>query len=203
MVKTMRVVVALAALTVLSASAFAQGGGAGGGRQGGGGFGGFGGGQFGRPGANGELTTVQIPLATLTTVAKLTPEQASKVKAMQDKLDEQRKAMRPQGGFGGGGNGGGFDREAMQQMMEEMRAKQEQLKNDETKASKAIDAMLSADQSTALKAALPGLKAASSFGLLEVYSELNLTEAQVAVLTKAAKERQARMQGGGRRGGGN
>ena len=200
MVKTMRVVVALAALTVLSASAFAQGGGAGGGRQGGG-FGGFGGGQFGRPGANGELTTVQIPLATLTTVAKLTPEQTSKVKAMQDKLDEQRKAMRPQGGFGGGGNGGGFDREAMQQMMEEMRAKQEQLKNDETKASKAIDAMLSADQSAALKAALPGLKAASSFGLLEVYSELNLTEAQVAVLTKAAKERQARMQGGGRRGG--
>lgn len=202
MVKTMRVVVALAALTVLSASAFAQGGGAGGGRQGGG-FGGFGGGQFGRPGANGELTTVQIPLATLTTVAKLTPEQTSKVKAMQDKLDEQRKAMRPQGGFGGGGNGGGFDREAMQQMMEEMRAKQEQLRNDETKASKAIDAMLSADQSASLKAALPGLKAAASFGLLEVYSELNLTDAQVAVLTKAAKERQARMQGGGRRGGGN
>ena len=199
MSKTMRVAAVLAALTMMSVPSFAQ---QGGGRPGGGGgFGGFGGGQFGRGG--GELTVVQIPVAVLTPALKLTADQSSKIKAMQDKLDAARKAMRP-AGFGGGAGGGGFDREAMQQMMEEMRAKQEQIRNEETKNSKAIEAMLTPDQATALKAAMPGWKTMQQFGLLQYAADLNLTPAQMAVLEKAAKERAAMMQGGGgRRGGGN
>jgi Spy/CpxP family protein refolding chaperone len=196
--KTMRVAATLAALTMMSVPAFAQ---AGGGRQGGGGFGGggFGGGQFGRPGG-GDLT-----VAVLTPALKLTADQSAKIKAMQDKLDAARKAMRPAGfgGGAGGAGGGGFDREAMQQMMEEMRAKQEQLRNEETKNSKAIEAMLTPDQATTLKAAMPGWKTMQQFGLLQYAADLNLTPAQMAVLEKAAKERAALMQGGGRRGGGN
>jgi hypothetical protein len=202
--KTMRVAATLAALTMMSVPAFAQrGGGQGGGGFGGGGFGGggFGGGQFGRPGG-GELSVVQIPVTVLTPALKLTADQSSKIKGMQDKLDAARKAMRP-AGFGGGAGGGGFDREAMQQMMEEMRAKQEQLRNEETKNSKAIEAMLTPDQSAALKAAMPGWKIMQQFGLLQYAADLNLTPAQMAVLEKAAKERAALMQGGGRRGGGN
>ncbi|WP_309708356.1 Spy/CpxP family protein refolding chaperone [Armatimonas sp.] len=199
--KTMRVAAVLAALTMMSVPAFAQ---AGGGRPGGGGGGGFGGGQFGRPGG-GDLTVVQIPVAVLTPALKLTADQSSKIKGMQDKLDAARKAARPAGfgGGAGGAGGGGFDREAMQAMMEEMRAKQEQIRNEETKASKAIDAMLTPDQSAALKAAMPGWKVMQQFGLLQYAADLNLTPAQMAVLEKAAKERAAQMQGGGRRGGGN
>ena len=102
--KTMRVAAVLAALTMMSVPAFAQrGGGQGGGGQGGGGFGGggFGGGQFGRPGG-GELSVVQIPVAVLSPALKLTADQSSKIKGMQDKLDAARKAMRP-AGFGGAG----------------------------------------------------------------------------------------------------
>ena len=194
--KTMRVAAVLAALTMMSVPAFAQGGPPGG-------FGGFGGGQFGRGGGGGELSVVQVPLETLSTALKLTPEQSDKIKAMQDKLAAQRTAMRPQGGFGGG-NGGGFDREAMQQMMEEMRAKQEQLRNQETKDSKAIEAMLTADQAAALKATLPGWKVVRQMGVdLKYADSLKLTAEQIAVLEKAFKERAAQMQGGGRRGGGN
>ncbi|MCX6367637.1 MAG: Spy/CpxP family protein refolding chaperone [Armatimonadetes bacterium] len=204
--KTMRVAATLAALMMMSVPAFAQrGGGQGGGGFGGGGFGGgFGGGQFGRPGG-GELSVVQVPVTVLTPALKLTADQSSKIKGMQDKLDAARKAMRPAGfgGGAGGAGGGGFDREAMQQMMEEMRAKQEQLRNEETKNSKAIEAMLTPDQSAALKAAMPGWKIMQQFGLLQYAADLNLTPAQMAVLEKAAKERAALMQGGGRRGGGN
>lgn len=207
--KTMRVVAVMAAFTMMSVSAFAQGGGGqGGGRQGGGGQGGgrqgggFGGGMFG---GQREVTVVSVPSALLAKTLGLTADQATKIKAMQDKLDEQRKAMRA--GFGGAGGaggagGGGFDREAMQAMMEQMRAKQEQLTNDEAKASKAIEAMLTPEQSGALKAAMPGFKAASAFGLLPYMGDLNLTKEQLAVLEKAAKERAAMMQPGGRRGGG-
>ncbi len=191
--KTMRVAAALAALTMMSVPAFAQGGPPGG-------FGGFGGGQFGR-GGGGELSVVQVPLETLSTALKLTPEQSDKIKVMQDKLAQQRQAMRPpQGGFGGGG----FDREAMQQMMEEMRAKQEQLRSDETKTSKALEAMLTPDQATALKAVLPGWKVIRQMNIdLKYADSLKLTAEQIAVLEKAFKERAAQMQGGGRRGGGN
>lgn len=209
--KTMRVAAVLAAFTMMSVSAFAQAGGQGGaqggGRQGGGQGGGrqgggFGGGQFGAPR---EVTVVSVPSALLAKTLSLTGEQATKIKGMQDKLDEQRKAMRA--GFGGAGGaggagGGGFDREAMQAMMEQMRAKQEQLTNDEAKASKAIEAMLNPEQSAALKAAMPGFKAASAFGLLPYMGDLNLSKEQLAVLEKAAKERAAAMQQGGRRGGG-
>ena len=195
--KTMRVAAVLAALTMMSVPAFAQagGGGQGGGRQGGGGFGG---GQFGRGG--GELTVVQVPVAVLAPALKLTADQTSKIKAMQDKLDAARKAMRP--AFGGN-NGTRPSQEEMQQMMEDMRAKQEQLRNEETKNGKAIEAMLTPDQATALKAALPSWKIMQQFGLLTYAADLNLTPAQMAVLEKAAKERAAMMQGGNRRGGGN
>ncbi|WP_395141675.1 Spy/CpxP family protein refolding chaperone [Armatimonas sp.] len=206
--KTMRVAAVLAAFTMMSVSAFAQGGGAGGGRQGGaGGQGGGrqGGGFGGMFGGQREVTVASIPSALLAKTLSLTGDQATKIKGMQDKLDEQRKAMRA--GFGGAGGaggagGGGFDREAMQAMMEQMRAKQEQLTNDEAKASKAIEAMLTPEQSAALKAAMPGFKAASAFGLLPYMGDLNLSKEQLAVLEKAAKERAAGMQQGGRRGGG-
>ena len=205
--KTMRVAAVLAAFTMMSVSAFAQGGGAAGGRQGGaggqggrpGGGQGFGGGMFG---GQREVTVVSIPSALLAKTLSLTGDQATKIKGMQDKLDEQRKAMRAGFGGAGGAGGGGFDREAMQAMMEQMRAKQEQLTNDEAKASKAIEAMLNPEQSAALKAAMPGFKAASAFGLLPYMGDLNLSKEQLTVLEKAAKERAAGMQQGGRRGGG-
>jgi LTXXQ motif family protein len=194
--KTVRMAAIVAALAMMSVPSFAQGNGGGRG-QGGFGGGGFGfGGQFGR---GGEITVTQVPLAALTSALKLTSEQTAKIKTIQDKLEEQRKAARPNFGANGGARP---SPEEMQQIQEEMRARQEQLRSDDAKAGKAIEAMLTPDQSAALKAAMPGWKACAAFGLLEVADQLKLTPEQIAVLEKAAKERQSRMQGG-RRGGGN
>lgn len=141
-------VLIVAALTLSAALVFAQGGGgAGGGRQGGRQGGGFGGGFGQRGGAFGQNEMTLAMRADVQTDLGVTPEQKTKLEALQAK---QREARRGQGGRGaggaggvgaggaggagggagggqggarqGGGQGGNFDPAAMQERMAQQRA---------------------------------------------------------------------------------
>lgn len=137
--------IAILAIVVIAGSALAQGGGqrGGGGQQGGGQRGGgFGGGQFGQGQRGGQNFMVSesmlVQRADVQKDIKLTPEQKTKIDAinteMREKMQAQFQGFR--GGQGGGNNGGQagtrgqIDMEAIQKQMEALQKES----NDKTKA---------------------------------------------------------------------
>lgn len=186
MQKTMRIAVALAALTMMSVPAFAQGGGQ---RQRGqgGGFGGQ------RGGAGGPFSLATAPVKALTSALKLSEDQAAKITAIQEK---QRQAMQELRQASGGGGGGAPD----PAVMAEMRAKTTELNK---KAAAEIEKVLTPDQAATVKSNMRLWTVVSGMGFsIEIADSLKLTEEQLTIMEKAIKERQAQQQGG-RRGGGN
>ena len=213
-------VAALATLAVATTSAFAQdpaaggagagrrqGGGAGAGRQGGGqggGFGGFGGGQgFGRGGMFGgqqDVTLASAPAGALATALKLTPEVKTQVSEIQQALREQAQQQMQE--MFQGLQGGGGDQAARQEMMQQIGEKR---KTADTKASKAIEALLSDEQKTMWPDVKKKWDIFQKAGLqIDLGEALMLTPEQLKALETYAKNRPAPGAGGpgGRRGGG-
>ena len=210
--KTIRYsVAAFAALALVGASAFAQGGGqaggaggaagggrqgggAGGGRQGGGRQGGFGG-MFGGPQ---EVSLATASASALATALKLTPEQKTQIgeiqQALKDQSQQQMQEMRQS--FQPGG-----DPAAMQEVMTQI---QEKRKSANGKASKAIEALLTDDQKTSWPAVKTKWEAFQKAGLsIDLGEALMLTPEQMKAMAEYAKTRPAGGQGGFGRGGGN
>ncbi len=191
--------VALAA--VAATSAFAQDpgappaagggrgqGGAGGGRgQGGGqGRGGFGGGMFGM---QQDVSLATAPVNALAKALKLEDAQKTQIGEIQQALREQQQTQMREAfqGLQGGGGGGGFDPQAMQEMRTQM---QDKAKAANSKASKAIEALLTDDQKTAWPAVKKTWDIFQKAGLnIELGEALNLTEEQMKALAAYAKNR--------------
>ena len=131
--------VAVSALVVSTALVFAQGGGGGGGGRGGGqGRGGFGQrGGIQSPAQLANRADVQRDIAA-------TDDQKAKIAALQEKLNEERRAMFTAGaGGGGGGNGGGGGGRGGFQMTPEMQAAMQKFNE---KAKEELAKILNADQ---------------------------------------------------------
>ena len=180
MYKMMRMAALLAVLTMMSVPVFAQGGNAGG-RQGGAG---------GRQGGGGPFSLASVPVKALTTLLKLSPEQATKIQAIQDKQRQVMQEMRQ-------GQGGGAPDPQAQAAMRTKIADSNKL------AAGEIEKILTADQAATVKSSLRLWTVVSGMGFsIEIADSLKLTEEQLVIMEKALKERQAQ-QGQGRRGGGN
>lgn len=203
--KRMIQMAAVLAVVAMSLPALAQGGGGGrqrgqGGAGGGFGGGGFGGGQRGMMGGmmGGELTLASVPVKTLTTALGLSDDQAAKVQAIQEKqragMQQMMADMRQN--FQGGG-----DPAAMREAMTEMRTK---MADAGTRASREVEKVLTTDQAAKAKASMRLWKIVQQMGLdLTISDSLKLSDEQITLLEKAYKERQAQMQNGFGRGGGN
>jgi Spy/CpxP family protein refolding chaperone len=194
--------VALAVVT--TTAAFAQdpgaGGAPGGGRGQGGGRGGFGGGQ-GRGGFGGgmfgmqqDVSLASAPINALAKALKLEDAQKTQIGEIQQALREQQQTQMREAFQSMQGGGGGFDPQAMQEMRQQM---QDKAKAAGSKASKAIEALLTDDQKTAW----PGVKKTwdvfQKAGLnIELGEALNLTPEQMKALADYAKSRPAPGPGG-------
>jgi Spy/CpxP family protein refolding chaperone len=194
----------LVALAVVAAtSAFAQDpgappaagggrgqGGAGGGR-GGQGRGGFGGGMFGM---QQDVSLATAPVNALAKALKLEDAQKTQIGEIQQALREQQQTQMREMFQSAQGGGGGFDPQAMQEMRTQM---QDKAKAANSKASKAIEALLTDDQ----KAAWPAVKKTwdlfQKAGLnIELGEALALTPEQMKALETYAKSRPAPGPGG-------
>ena len=194
--KTMRIAVALTALTMMSVPAFAQAQ-AGGQRGQGGGQRGQGGGQGGfgqRPGGAGPFSLATAPVKALTAALKLNEDQAAKITAVQEKHRQMMQELRQ---AGGGGGGGAPDPAAQA----EMRAKTTEMNK---KAAAEIEKILTPDQAAMVKSNMRLWTVVSGMGFsIEIADSLKLTDEQLTIMEKAIKDRAAQQQGGARRGGGN
>ena len=198
-------VAALATLAIATTSVYAQGGGQGGGRRQGGGGGQGGGRQGGFGGMFGgaqDVTLASAPAGALATALKLSPEVKTQISEIQQALREQAMQQMQEMRQNGGGFGG--DPAAMQEMFQQM---QEKRKTADTKASKAIEALLSDEQKTAWPDVKKKWETFQKAGLqIDLGEALNLTPEQLKALVEFAKNRPAPGPGGfggGRRGGGN
>jgi hypothetical protein len=174
-------------------------GGFGGGRQGGfggGRQGGFGGGMFGM--GQQEVSLASAPVNALARALGLNDGQKTQIGEIQQALrDQVRQQMQEM--FQGGGGFGGGDPQARQEMMQQM---QEKGKAANTKASKAIEALLTDEQ----KAAWPDIKKKwdlfNKAGLnIELGEALALTPEQMKALSEYARNRPQGGPGGFGRGG--
>jgi len=118
-----------------------------------------------------RLSAAQVPVDLLKSVCKLTDEQATKIEAIQKKLAEDLRALRPQPGATPDPSAAQKRRELNQ------------------KATSEINDILTAEQKEALKAAVPQITALRAANVpLQVVGKLQLTEEQKQKMAEIAKE---------------
>lgn len=118
-----------------------------------------------------RLSAAQVPVDLLKSVCKLTDEQATKIEAIQKKLAEDLRALRPQPGATPDPSAAQKRRELTQ------------------KATSEINDILTAEQKEALKAAVPQITALRAANVpLQVVGKLQLTEEQKQKMAEIAKE---------------
>ena len=147
--------------------------------------GGPGGPGFGRGPRGGprQASAVQTPLAALAAELKLTDDQKSQIKAIQDNVKKQRQTLMPRPNP----NGERPDPETMRANFDKMRAM-------EQKANKDIEAVLNDTQKQALPVILKQFDNLRMGGIpLEVYGDLKLTSDQKQQIGDIVKKARAAM----------
>ncbi|MFY9233866.1 MAG: hypothetical protein WAO58_05320 [Fimbriimonadaceae bacterium] len=169
---------AVAAISVMVSSAFAQGGGGGGGR------GGFGQGRMG--GGQGEIALVNRK--DVSAELKITPDQKTKLEAAIQKMRDDQRAARE---AGGGGN--------FQDMTDSERAKMAETRMAAEK--KALESVLSKEQMDRLRQLVIQRLGNGAVNRPDVAKELGVTEDQKKKLadlqTKQREAMMAQFQNGG------
>ncbi len=126
---------------------------------------------------NARVLVAQIPVELLQTVCKLTPEQVTKIKAIQTKLAEDLRALRPQQGAAPDPAAAQKRRDLTQQATTE------------------INNILTPEQKEALRNAAPEIAVLRSLGIpLQVVGDLKLTDEQKKKLTDIAREIREKVQ---------
>lgn len=133
------------------------------------------------------LSVAQVPAAALATPLALTAAQKEKIEAIQTKLRQETReqfGQRPQG-----------ERPQGERAQGDRMARMQQLRELSTKATKEIEALLTAEQKEKLPALLTRLQTLRDVGVpLEVVADLKLTEEQQTKLEALAKETRAKME---------
>ncbi len=120
---------------------------------------------------NAQVQVAQVPVELLETVCKLTPEQVTKIRAIQTKLQDDLRALRPQRGAAADPSAAQKRRDLNQQ------------------ASTEINNVLTPEQKEALRAAAPQLTALRSLNIpLQVVPALKLTDEQKQKIAQIVTE---------------
>lgn len=129
-----------------------------------------------------RTTVSSLPVDTLDTLLKLTSEQKTKIKSIQDKLGEDSKSLRPQPGS------------------QPDPADRQKLRDLTKKADEEIDALLTSEQRDKLKVTLKDMDTLRGVGLPPaVFADLKLTDDQKKKFEEIAKDVRDKVQGGGNR----
>ncbi|HLK55999.1 MAG TPA: hypothetical protein VKU00_05530 [Chthonomonadaceae bacterium] len=167
-------------MTAVSVTSFAQG--QPGGRPGGAPGGGFGGGQGGGQRRGGGMTVASVPAGLLASELKLSADQKSKIKSIQDKMQADLKPLTPAPG----------SPRPDQQTAQANREKRQQIVQ---QATQGIEGILTADQKAKVPGVIQGLQPYRAVNIpIGALEYLNLTSDQKTKIAKIAADAQTSMQ---------